>query len=32
VRVFIEVMRRAPRQTVEAGVSASDHPSDSALA
>jgi diguanylate cyclase (GGDEF)-like protein/putative nucleotidyltransferase with HDIG domain len=32
VRVFIEVMRRAPRQTVEAGVSASDQPSDSALA
>jgi diguanylate cyclase (GGDEF)-like protein/putative nucleotidyltransferase with HDIG domain len=32
VRVFIETMRRAPRQTVEAAVSASERPSDSALA
>jgi len=32
VRVFIETMRRAPRQTVEVGISASEHPSDSALA
>ncbi len=32
VRVFIETMRRAPRQTVEAGVGASERPSDSALA
>ncbi len=32
VRVFIETMRRAPRQTVEAGVSVSDRPSDPALA
>jgi HD-GYP domain-containing protein (c-di-GMP phosphodiesterase class II) len=32
VRVFIETMRRAPRQTVEVGVSTAEHPSDSALA
>jgi diguanylate cyclase (GGDEF)-like protein/putative nucleotidyltransferase with HDIG domain len=32
VRVFIETMRRTPRQTVEAGVSVSDRPSDPALA
>ena len=31
VRVFIETMRCAPRQTVEAGVSTSEHPSDPAL-
>ena len=31
VRVFIETMRRAPRQTVEVGVSTSDHPGNQAL-
>ncbi|MGA8143715.1 MAG: diguanylate cyclase [Candidatus Acidiferrales bacterium] len=32
VRVFIETMRRAPRQTVEISVSTSERPSDPALA
>ena len=32
VRVFIETMRRAPRQTVEVSVGTSEHPSDTALA
>jgi hypothetical protein len=32
VRVFIETMRRSPRQTVEVGVNTSVRPSDSLLA
>ena len=32
VRVFIETMRRAPRQTVEASLTTSNRPSDPALA
>jgi diguanylate cyclase (GGDEF)-like protein/putative nucleotidyltransferase with HDIG domain len=32
VRVFIEAMRRAPRQTVEVEMNTSDHPSNPALA